>query len=199
MVLNRLATWDHQLFRWINQEHTSQWMDVASLWVRESTHWIPLYVVLLGLALWKFKSKGLIWFVFGILAVTLSDLIGNYGFKHVFERLRPCNDPALLRSGLRLLVERCGSGYSFVSNHAANHMSLAIFFWVTLHHRIGWWGWLGVAWAGSIAYAQVYVGLHFPFDILAGALLGASIGWAVGWSFNRQFKNAIFPVKQPVT
>lgn len=198
LVLDRLIQWDHRLFRWINQDNTNQWLDLITVWMREATHWIPFYVGLLMLAWWKFKTKGLIWIGFGITAVILSDLLGNYAFKHVFERARPCRDPELMQAGVRLLVDKCGAGYSFVSNHAANHMSLAAFLWTTLIHRIGKWGMIGVAWAFSIGYSQIYVGLHFPSDALAGALLGALIGTLVGTSFNRQYKNTIFPVQEPV-
>lgn len=170
-------------------------MDQLAPWLRASEHWIPLYIGLLVFAVWRFKKSSWIWLLFGVAAVSLSDLIGNYGFKHVFERLRPCQDPEL-QAGLRLLVDRCGSGYSFISNHAANHMSLAIFLLVTLRKTWGNWGWLAVAWALSIAYAQIYVGLHFPADALAGAVLGAGIGWLVGGSFNRQNKSTIFPTYQ---
>ncbi len=170
-------------------------MDQLAPWLRASEHWIPLYIGLLVFAVWRFKKSSWIWLLFGIAAVALSDLIGNYGFKHVFERLRPCQDPEL-QAGLRLLVDRCGSGYSFISNHAANHMSLAVFLLVTLRKTWGNWGWLAVVWALSIAYSQIYVGLHFPADALAGAALGAGIGWLVGGSFNRQYKSTIFPTYQ---
>jgi membrane-associated phospholipid phosphatase len=195
-VLERLADLDHSLFRRINQEWIQNWIDPIAIWIREPIHWVPIYVILFLLAIWRFRSNGLIWFFFGVTAVVLSDLIGNYGFKHVFERLRPCNNTEL-QAGLRLLVDKCGSGYSFVSNHATNHMSLAVFLCITLRRQIGHWGWLAILWAASISYAQIYVGLHFPADALVGALLGAGIGATVGISFNRQYKNGIFPQNQP--
>jgi undecaprenyl-diphosphatase len=186
---------DHSLFRRINQQWVSEWIDPLAVWIRESIHWIPLYAGLLGWAIWKFRWTGLYWFLAGCLAVSVSDGIGNYGFKHVFERLRPCNDPSL-QSGLRLLVDQCGNGFSFVSNHASNHMCLAFFIWFSLRERIGSWGWIGVLWAVSIGYAQIYVGLHFPSDMVAGSVLGASVGTLMGWSFRRRYKNSIFPQNQ---
>jgi membrane-associated phospholipid phosphatase len=196
-LLNQLTDLDHQLFRQVNQQWTTDWMDSVFVWLREPNHWIPFYIGLAGLAIWTVRSGGLSWLLLGVLAVVASDLVGNYGFKHVFDRLRPCNDPAL-QTGLRLLVEKCGGGYSFVSNHATNHMSLAVFLAITLHKRIGHWGWIFIAWAFGIAYAQVYVGLHFPADVLAGALLGGIIGGLVGRSFNQQYKNGIFPTNQSI-
>lgn len=195
LLLNRWVELDQGLFRQINQQWTSAWLDRLAPWMRESTHWIPLYIALLVFALWRFRKQSWIWILFGVVTVVASDLIGNYGFKHVFERLRPCQDPNL-QHGLRLLVDRCGTGFSFVSNHATNHMSLAVFLFITLRNYWGLWGWIAIGWALSIGYAQVYVGLHFPADVVAGSLLGAGIGGALGWSFNRQFKSSIFPENQ---
>ena len=191
-LLNRWVEFDQGLFRQINQQWTAPWLDQLAPWFRESVHWIPLYVAMIAFAIWRFRKQSWIWILFAVAAGSLSDLIGNYGFKHVFERLRPCQDPEL-QAGLRLLVDRCGTGFSFVSNHAANHMSLAVFLLVTLRGFWGNWGWVAVGWAMSIAYAQIYVGLHYPGDALAGAALGACLGGLVGWSYNRQFKNSIFP------
>ncbi|MBM3432962.1 MAG: phosphatase PAP2 family protein [Bacteroidetes bacterium] len=194
-LFDRLIDLDHALFRRINQDWIHTNLDPLLVWIRHSIHWIPLYVALLIWAVWKFRWTGLYWFGAGGLAVALSDLIGNYGFKHVFERLRPCNDPSM-QAGLRLLIDQCGNGFSFVSNHATNHMCLAFFVWVSLRERIGHWGWIGVLWALSIGYAQIYVGLHFPSDIIAGSLLGGSVGTLMGWSFRQHHKNSIFPENQ---
>lgn len=194
-LLNRWVELDQALFRQVNQKWTTPWLDLAAPWLRNSVNWAPFYVALIVFAIWRFGKRSWVWIFFALAAVSLSDLIGNYGFKHVFERLRPCQDPEL-QSGLRLLVDRCGSGFSFVSNHAANHMSLAVFLLITLRGIWGNWGWLAILWAVSIAYAQIYVGLHYPADALAGAGLGACLGGLVGWSFNRQFKNSIFPENQ---
>lgn len=196
-MLSRIVEFDQVLFRRINQHWIHHQIDPLASWVRESTNWIPLYAALLAWAIWKFRWTGLVWFLTGLLAVGLSDLIGNYGFKHVFERLRPCNDPSL-HDGLRLLVDTCGSGYSFISNHAANHMCLAFYVWISLRERIGNWGGVGIVWALLISYAQVYVGLHFPLDVIAGSLLGGAIGSGVALSFRHRYKSSIFPANQLV-
>jgi undecaprenyl-diphosphatase len=76
---------------------------------------------------------------------------------------------------MRLLVQ-CGSGYSFPSTHATNHFAFALFMIGTLAQRYRWIVAPLIIWAAAIAYAQVYVGVHYPFDVLCGALLGSSIG-----------------------
>lgn len=116
---------------------------------------------------------------------------GTYLFKHNFHRLRPCSDPDLLFQ-VRLLTDRCSGGYSFTSNHAANHFGMATFFFITFRSVLKKWAWIGFLWAGLIAYAQVYVGVHYPLDVLCGALLGLILGLLTGKVFNKRYGFAIF-------
>lgn len=182
-ILQKFERWDRSLFKMINQEWANPLFDQVMPFLRNSLHWAPLYLFLAVLAILNFRGKGAWWSVFFLATVAVTDLVGNYGFKHVFERLRPCNDPEMQ---VRLLVE-CGSGFSFISNHAANHFGMGVFFLLTFRNIIGKWAWLGIAWAFSICYAQVYVGIHYPFDTLAGALVGILAGSLTGWVFQQRF------------
>jgi undecaprenyl-diphosphatase len=159
--------------------------------LRNSTHWIPLYLFLLVFMLINFRIKGLWWAVFFLSTVALTDMIGQNAFKIQFERDRPCNDPMLLEH-VRLLVKNCGNGFSFISNHAANHFGMATFFFITFHHISKIAAWIALAWAFLIAYAQVYCGVHFPLDVICGALLGVALGYITGSFFNKRFGIAIF-------
>jgi undecaprenyl-diphosphatase len=152
---------------------------------------MPLYLFLLMLVLINFKVKGVWWAVFFLSTVALTDMTGNYVFKHGFERLRPCNDPDFFEQ-VRLLARYCGVGYSFISNHAANHFGMAAFFFVTFRHLLKNWVWVCLLWAALIGYAQVYVGVHYPADVFTGALLGLAFGISTGSIFNKQFGFAIF-------
>jgi undecaprenyl-diphosphatase len=96
-------------------------------------------------------------------------------------------------------MDHCGSGFSFVSNHATNHFGMGVFSFVTLRHVIGKWAWLGPLWAFSIAYAQVYVGIHYPLDIIAGAGLGTLFGISTGTLFNKRYGFAIFAHQSTVS
>lgn len=187
----QLVKWDQSLFEKINNDWANPFFDVLMPFLRSSLYWAPLYLFVLIFVLSNFKVKGLWWIVFFLTTVALTDMTGNYVFKHGFERLRPCNDP-LLSDQLRLLVKQCGSGFSFVSNHAANHFGMAAFFFVTFRQLLKKWVWVGIIWAALIAYAQVYVGLHYPFDVLGGALLGLAFGITTGSFFNKRFGFAIF-------
>jgi undecaprenyl-diphosphatase len=88
---------------------------------------------------------------------------------------------------LTLRVTHCSGGYSFTSTHAANHFAMAMFVFLTLSPMYGkkylWWLFV---WAGCVAFAQVYVGVHYPFDVTGGALVGMSIGAITGYFFNRK-------------
>ncbi len=121
-----------------------------------------------------------------LVTILLSDQISSTVVKPFFERIRPCNDP-VMQSGLRLLLDGCGAGYSFTSSHATNHFALAVYLTFTLRTWIGRYAWILFLWAATIAYAQVYAGVHYPLDVIGGALLGSAIGY---WT-SRFFNNSI--------
>ncbi len=189
---------DQWLFVQVNSTMTNPLFDQVMPFMRESLHWVPLYLFLIVFALLNFKGKGAWWIVFFIVTVALTDMIGNYGFKHNFQRLRPCNDPDFFMH-VRLLVNHCSSGFSFTSNHAANHFGIATFFYITTRSWLKRWAITGWVWAGIISYAQVYVGVHYPLDILGGALLGLLIGTFTGSVFNNRNGIAIFETQPTVS
>ncbi len=186
-----LVQWDQLLFKKINSEWSTPLFDTVMPFLRNSPIWNPLYLFVVLLVLMNFKVKGLWWFVFALVTVALTDMTGTYVFKHVFQRLRPCSDPEFINE-VRLVVNQCSGGYSFISNHAANHFGMAVFFFVTFRHLFKRWVWVGLCWAAAIGYAQVYVGVHYPFDVFCGALVGIAFGITTGTFFNKQFGIAIF-------
>ncbi|MEO6612935.1 MAG: phosphatase PAP2 family protein [Chitinophagaceae bacterium] len=188
---HRLVEWDQWLFTRINSDWTNPFLDSVMPFLRNPYNWAPLYIFLLVFVLLNYKTKGLWWVVFFLATVALSDMTGTYVFKKGFERWRPCNDPDFYMQ-VRLLLNRCGGGYSFVSNHATNHFGMATFFFITFRHQFRTWAWAGLCWAALIAYAQVYVGLHYPLDVIGGALLGTAFGISTGTFFNKRFGFAIF-------
>lgn len=101
--------------------------------------------------------------------VLLVDQTALHLFKQVFERLRPCRTPGL---SVRDVGVKCGPGFSFISAHAANHMAVAIYFGSMVWPRNKWIRGLWITWAVFIGYAQIYVGVHFPLDVLVGFAVG---------------------------
>ncbi|MDQ3072456.1 MAG: phosphatase PAP2 family protein, partial [Bacteroidota bacterium] len=106
--------------------------------------------------------------------LTISDQVSSSLIKPNIGRLRPCAD-ILAGEGINLLV-KCGSGKSFPSTHAANHFTIAVFLITCLGKNIKWFGPFLLFWATLVSFAQVYVGLHFPLDVIAGCILGVTIG-----------------------
>lgn len=112
--------------------------------------------------------------VFFIMTFAIADSTSSSLIKPEVMRIRPCND-VVFKDQIKLRV-RCGSGYSFPSSHATNHFALGMFLLVIFYKRWKPIIWLSLGWAASISYAQIYVGVHYPIDILAGAILGSIIG-----------------------
>jgi membrane-associated phospholipid phosphatase len=192
----KLVQWDQSFFKKINSDWSNPVFDSVMPFLRSSNVWAPLYLFLLVLALLNFRVKGVWWAVFFLSTVALTDMTGTYVFKHGFERLRPCNDPDFY-SQVRLLLKQCAGGYSFISNHAANHFGMATFFFITFRHIQKKWALIALCWAASIGYAQIYVGVHYPVDIFVGALLGIAFGITTGTIFNKRFGLTIFG-NQPI-
>ena len=176
---------DTYLFLKINKSFTNSVLDFVYPWYRDSMTWVPLYVFIFVFMLVNFGKKTWNWLLFALLTITLSDQISSTFVKHYFARPRPCRD-AFLQFQVRLLLDGCSGGYSFTSSHATNHFAIAMFFSQTLKPFIGKWYQLFFVWAGSIAYGQVYVGVHYPLDIFCGAILGCCIGYVVAFVFNKK-------------
>lgn len=182
-IWSTLIGWDHDLFRLINSDGANPVFDAVMPLLRTSQFWAPLYLFLIAFALLNFKGRGWLWVGLFLLTVAMTDMTGTYLFKHNVERIRPCNLPDLA-DRIRMLVP-CPGGFGFTSNHAANHFGMAAFFYLSFRGLIGRWAWLGFVWAASIGYAQVYVGVHFPSDVVAGMALGLCYGVLTGSLYNR--------------
>jgi undecaprenyl-diphosphatase len=166
---------DQQLFLFLNSHNTPFW-DAVMHAISTIIIWIPLYIAILVYLGIRYKRKFPVILLFIILAVTLSDQISVQLFKNVFHRLRPCHEPSL--AGLVHLVDgRCGGLYGFVSSHAANCFNVA--FLSLLLIRKKWYSVSMIIWASVVGYSRIYLGVHYPGDVICGAIAGALIGWGV--------------------
>lgn len=178
-------TIDVTLFHWINTDLSNAVFDAVLPLCRERWVWAPLYLFFLAFIWMNYRTrKGLV-LVFGLLiAVGLADFTSSTLIKKNIQRIRPCND-VHLRESVRARAP-CGSGYSFTSSHAANHFAVAVYlsgalggaFFFRLRLLL-------LLWASLVAFSQVYVGVHYPGDVLGGAALGAAVGWWVVNTFRR--------------
>ncbi|WP_153795872.1 phosphatase PAP2 family protein [Foetidibacter luteolus] len=184
-LLEALKQWDTWLFLQINGEWTTPFLDSVFPWWRDQDSSLPLYLFLLCLVFINFGWRAWPWLLCAVVAVTLTDVVSSHWLKESIGRLRPCNDPVLSPYVRRLLGGCPGSG-SFTSSHAANHFGQAAFYYFTLKPYIKKWGYLFFVWAATISYGQVYVGVHYPLDILGGAALGMFFGTSMAGLFNRR-------------
>jgi len=171
-ILSRLQEADENLFHFINTDLSAPWLDVFMMLMRNQYTWLPVYAILL---FWFFKySKEyfLLVLVFSIITFALTDYSSASILKPILARTRPCHNTLLYDR----LVANCGGMYGMPSSHACNHFGLATFWFLyaaNIYRQNWYWLW---AWALIICYAQVYVGVHYPGDILAGAILGGLYG-----------------------
>ena len=183
--LHKILQGDYWLFSHINQRWTAPFLDNVLLFMREAEFWIPFYLFLLVFITMNFGRKGWLWSFYLIMAVIISDLISSHLIKdRLVYRLRPCGNPFWADS-IRILANYCPVSSSFTSSHASNHFAMAVFIYRTLKPVSRWWS-LALVWAFLICYAQVYVGVHYPLDVICGGLLGSLIGWLVSFVFRRQ-------------
>lgn len=187
MVQNLMETiikWDQALFFRINGQWTNPFLDKLLLWFRTSDNWIPFYVFFLIYLIKKLKLKTWKWLLIALVNVGLTDQVSSNFFKPFVHRLRPCQDPLVLDK-VKLVVDHCLTSFSFTSSHAANHFGIATFIFFSLKPLFNNYRYLFLVWAGIIAYAQVYVGVHYPLDVVAGAIIGITFGWVSALLYNR--------------
>ncbi|MEP6674037.1 MAG: phosphatase PAP2 family protein [Ferruginibacter sp.] len=185
-MFKQLIQADKNLFRILNGKWHNNFFDILMPQMRNAPFWLPLYLFLLLVVLINFKKTGWVWALFFFGTAALSDIISSHILKAYIIRVRPCNDPDMAE-GLRFLVAYRPQSYSFTSSHAFTHFAMATFFYLTLKNYLGKWMLLVFAWAFIIAYAQVYVGVHYPIDVAGGAILGSMAGYLFGRIFNKQF------------
>ncbi len=171
-MLERL---DQQLFLFLNSLNSPFWDQVMAA-ISSILIWVPLYLAILIFLGFKYRRKFIIIVLFLILAATLADQISVHLFKNIFHRLRPCHEPSL--DGLVHLVNgKCGGLYGFVSSHATNSFNVALLSLLFIRKR--WFTISIIIWALTVGYSRIYLGVHYPGDVICGSILGALIGWGI--------------------
>lgn len=176
--MTTLLEWDYAIFNLINHTCSNGFLDAIMPHWRDMEFWYPFYGMLVLYFFISFPWKqALVLLLFLLATIAITDSIGNYGFKETIERPRPCQTTEHVQA--HTLV-KCGHGFSFVSNHAANHSAIAVFLIVTIGFISRYFNYFMVFWALSIGLGQIYVGVHYPTDVLAGFLLGSIVGGILG-------------------
>ncbi len=186
-MMHQLSELDRRFFKLINSEWHHSFLDATLPLARNQLLWMPLYLFLLLFIVINYGKKGWWWAIFFAGTAFLTDFISSDLIKQNIIRLRPCNDPSMA-DGLRFLLSYRPQSSSFTSSHAANHFAMATFLFLTLKQQMGKTRWIFFAWSSLIAYAQVYVGVHYPIDVIFGGLVGFLFGYLTAYTFNNNYK-----------
>jgi undecaprenyl-diphosphatase len=179
-ALNRV---DRQLLLWLN-EHHSAFFDQFMFIVSGKYEWIPLYAFILGFIIMRYRWRSLWIMLAVVIMITLSDQIANL-LKAGVKRPRPCKDPEIGHL-VHLVKNYCGGAFGFISGHAANSFALATFISMLFRKR---WVTIGmIIWAALVSYSRIYLGVHYPGDVIGGALLGILLGFGVYYGTNNLVK-----------
>ena len=182
-MFETLQALDQRLLLALNHAHTPA-LDAVMVFVSNRTVWFPAYALLTGWLIWHFRRRAVLLLPLLIAAVALADSITSRLFKPFFGRLRPCHAPEL--AGLLHLPDGCGGQFGFLSSHTANSVALAVFLALVLPGNRFRGLKIGAAlWAMLLSYSRIYLGAHYPSDVLGGALVGALLAWGAAQLFRR--------------
>lgn len=173
-MIEELLKYDEQLFLFLNNLGSEPW-DGMWRFITEKYASVPLYILLLYLV-WKelgWKGTLVIMIVVAIM-ITATDQLANL-FKYSIQRPRPCKVEAL-QASMRFVADGCGR-FGYFSAHAASTMATAVFLGLLLRFRYKYLPFLLLFWAVVVAYSRIYLGVHYPLDIITGMFFGAIIGW----------------------
>jgi len=176
MLIQSIVELDRELLLFLNSIHNN-FFD-AFMWMISSKEiWGPLYLVIIYY-FFKNTDKKKAFYILAacVLCIVLCDQISSSIFKPLFERWRPSRDP-LIGDLVHIVNGKRGGKYGFVSSHAANVFGLAVFSSLLFKNRL--YSIVILSWAALVSYSRVYLGVHFPGDILCGGLLGSGLGYGV--------------------
>lgn len=183
-ITESLKEADKALFYLINKKLSFPVLDDIMLLLRNQYTWVPLYLFFLLFFYFNCRKYLLPIIALSLVTFALTDFTSASLIKPFIARLRPCHDPTLHFSINNLAG--CGGIYGMPSSHAINHFGLATFWFMVIKNTLDQkWFWL-FAWAFIICYAQVYVGVHFPGDVIIGGLLGTAIGHLTSLLFRKR-------------
>ena len=178
-----MDAFEQKAFFFVNGGLANNFFDNIMPFLREASIWAPLYLFMLVFITANFGNRGWLWILFFICTAAVCDLVSSHLIKEHIFRLRPCQNPALAHQ-IRILANYCPRSSSFTSSHATNHFGMAMFVVITLRAYTSRWINLFFLWAAVICFSQVYVGVHYPSDVMSGALLGCALGYIIAVFFN---------------
>lgn len=175
-MIDALLYLDHWLLLKINGLNTP-WLDSTMYGLTQGIYWLPLYILVIGFIIYRAKWKTISILLFLGVVILLTDQLSASLIKPWVGRLRPSHNPDL-ENLLHFVNGYKGGLYSFVSSHATNAFGIATFLWLILRKKIDWI-WIMFLWAIVFSLTRIYLGVHYPSDILGGAVLGSILGLGV--------------------
>ena len=175
--MNFITNLDTELFLFLNGLHVD-WLDPVMTFISGKITWAPFYLVLLFLVIRKYKRQSILILIGIVLLIVCSDQISSGIFKPIFERPRPCHNEAI-KDLVYLPNGHCGGAYGFISSHACNTFALAVFITHILKRYYKKIAWVMFIWASLVAYSRIYMGVHYPGDVVVGAIVGMLVGFII--------------------
>ncbi len=183
-MIETIESLDRDLFLFLNGLHHPA-LDQAMYYMTDDKFWIPFFLLLLWMIFKAYNWKVMLWSLFAVaIIITLADRISVDLFKNVFLRYRPSHNLELADLVHTVNGYR-GGQYGFVSSHAANSAGVATFIFLLLRQAFAKWAWIVIAWALLFTYTRIYLGVHYPADVICGGLLGVGIGYGVYLAFQK--------------
>ena len=173
-MLEFLNNLDEKLFLLLNSL-SAPWLDPVMFALTDARYWIPFFLIIMVSLVYKFKWQTVSILLFLTIAIICADQLSASLLKPWIGRLRPSHNPEL-KNLIHTVYGYRGGQFGFVSSHAANAFAIATFIWLSARKKVSWI-WIMFIWAILFSYTRIYLGVHYPGDIVFGALLGASIGW----------------------
>jgi undecaprenyl-diphosphatase len=180
-MLDKLIALDTKIFLWLNAHHSPTW-DAIMWHISGKLEWLPLYLILTGYIIYRYRRRSIVVFIAIGIALALTDQLSVLAFKETVQRLRPTHNPVIAPM-VHIVNDYRGGLYGFISNHAANSFALASFLSLLLRKKV-----LILFiffWACLVSYSRIYLGVHYPGDIMGGAIFGILIGWLIYRLYNR--------------
>jgi len=180
-----LIQFDQHWFHLINHDWSNPFFDWLMPLLRNPKNWIPLYIFIVGFSIYRYRKISILIIALLLASAGTADFVCVRIIKAYVKRVRPCNDKQFEPTVINRVP--CGTGLSFPSAHASDHFAIAVFLCMAFRRNWRWIRFAAIFWAAVICYAQVYVGVHYPVDVITGAAFGALVGWLYGLVYNRLY------------
>jgi undecaprenyl-diphosphatase len=174
-MLEKLNSIDTHLFLWLNGHYSPFW-DKVMWFISGRNEWIPVYLLFAAYLIYRYRWRSIPIILSIALAVTLADQLAVRLFKELIQRPRPTYNPSI-QYLVHTVENYRGGPFGFISNHAADTFAFATF--LSLLFRNRYFILIIILWAAIVSYSRIYLGVHYPGDILGGMLFGSLVGWLI--------------------